>query len=98
MNSAHDAYSLEHLTGNYSVKNPDWPSGLVFMTHRHDGFECPTPRDYVDTKSWLAYEQNPYSTHCVRSGTCHREMSLVYDISLLSLGYMRTRISEFFMM
>jgi hypothetical protein len=28
----------------------------------HDDFECPSPRDYVDIKSWLAYEQNPYST------------------------------------
>jgi hypothetical protein len=46
----------------------------------HDDFECPSPRDYVDTKSWLAYEQNPYSTHWVRSGSCHREMSLGYDI------------------
>jgi hypothetical protein len=37
------------------VKNPDCPSGLVITTHTHDGFECPSPRDYVDTKSWLAY-------------------------------------------
>jgi hypothetical protein len=29
----------------------------------HDGFKCLNLGDYVDTKSWLAYEQNPYSTH-----------------------------------
>jgi hypothetical protein len=50
------------------------------MTHTHDDFECPSPRDYVDTKSWLAYEQNPCSTHWVRLGSCHRETSLGYDI------------------
>jgi hypothetical protein len=37
-------------------------------------------RDYVDTMSLLAYEQNPYLTNRVRSGSCHREMSLGYDI------------------
>jgi hypothetical protein len=62
------------------VKNPDFLSGLVIMTHRHTNFECLSPRDYVDTKSWLGYEQNPYSTHWVRSGSCHREASLGYDI------------------
>jgi hypothetical protein len=45
------------------VKNPDYPSGLVIMTHMHDDFEYPSPREDVDTMSWLAYEQNPYSTH-----------------------------------
>jgi hypothetical protein len=50
------------------------------MTHMHDGLECLSPTDYVDTKSWLAYEQNSYSTHSVRSGSCHRETSLGYDI------------------
>jgi hypothetical protein len=70
----------------------------VFTTHRHDDFECPSPRDYVDTKSCLAYEQNPYSTLWVRSGSCHRETSLGYDIYLLSLGYKPTWISDFFMM
>jgi hypothetical protein len=49
------------------------------MTHRHDDFECLSLRDYVDTKSSLPYEQNPYSTHWVRSGSCHRETSLGYD-------------------
>jgi hypothetical protein len=44
-------------------ENSDCQSGLVFMTHTHDSFERPSPRDYVDTKSWLAYEQNPYSTN-----------------------------------
>jgi hypothetical protein len=63
MNSVHDAHSLEHYAGNYMMKNPDCPSRLVIMTHMHDGFECLSPRDYVDTKSWLAYEKNPYSTH-----------------------------------
>jgi hypothetical protein len=62
------------------MKNPDYPSGLVIMTHRHHDFECLSPRDYVDTKSWLAYEQNPYSTHWVRTGSCHGDTSLVYDI------------------
>jgi hypothetical protein len=46
----------------------------------HDDFKCLSPRDYVDTKSWLAYEQNPCSTHWVRIGSCHRETSLSYDI------------------
>jgi hypothetical protein len=50
------------------------------MTNTHDSFECLSPRDYIDTKSWLAYEQNPYSIHWVRSGSCHRETSLGYDI------------------
>jgi hypothetical protein len=58
-------------------------------------FECLSPRDYVDTKPWLAYEQNPYSTDWVRSGSFHRETSLHYDISLLSLGYKPTWISDF---
>jgi hypothetical protein len=83
MNLAHDAYSLEHYAGNYSVKNLDCLSGLVFMTHRQDDFECPSSIDYIDTRSCLAYEQNSYSTHLVRSGSCHRETSLGYDISLL---------------
>jgi hypothetical protein len=60
MNSTHDANSPEHKAENYSVKNPDCPSGLVFMIHRHDDIECPSPRDYIDTKSRLTYEQNPY--------------------------------------
>jgi hypothetical protein len=46
----------------------------------HDDFECPSPRDYVDTKSCLAYEQNPYSTHWVRLGSCYRGTSLGYNI------------------
>jgi hypothetical protein len=46
----------------------------------HDGVKCPSPRDYVDTKSWPAYEQDPYSTHWVRLGSCHRETSLGCDI------------------
>jgi hypothetical protein len=50
MNTVHDAHSLEYA-GNHSVKNQDDPSGLVFMTHRHDDFECSSPRDYVDTMS-----------------------------------------------
>jgi hypothetical protein len=50
------------------------------MTPTQNAFKCPSPRDNVDTKSWLAYEQNPYSTHWVRSSSCHREMSLGYDI------------------
>jgi hypothetical protein len=32
------------------MKNLDCPSGLVIMTHMHDDFEYPSPRDYVDTK------------------------------------------------
>jgi hypothetical protein len=64
------------------VKNPDCPSGLVITTHMHDDFEYSSPRDYVDTKSWLAYKQNSYSTHRVRSGSCHRETYLGYDILL----------------
>jgi hypothetical protein len=63
MNSVHDANSLEHLVRNYSVKNPNCLSGLVITTHTHDDFECLSPRDFVDTKSWLAYKRNPYSTH-----------------------------------
>jgi hypothetical protein len=45
------------------MKNPDYSSGSVVTTHMHDGFKCLNLGDYVDTKSWLAYEQNPYSTH-----------------------------------
>jgi hypothetical protein len=45
------------------VKNLDCLSGLVIMTHMHDDFECPSLRNYVDTKSWLGYEQNSYSTY-----------------------------------
>jgi hypothetical protein len=48
-------------------KNLDYLIGLVIMTHTHDDFECPSSKDYVDTKSWLAYEQNPYSARWVRS-------------------------------
>jgi hypothetical protein len=61
-------------------KNPDYSSGLVIMTHTHNDFKCLSPRDYVDTMFWLAYQQNPYSTHGVRSSSWHREMSLGYDI------------------
>jgi hypothetical protein len=50
------------------------------MTHTHDDFECPILRDYINIKSWLAYEQNPYSMHWVRSGSCHRETPLGFDI------------------
>jgi hypothetical protein len=35
------------------VKNLDCPSGLVNMTLNHDGFECPSPRDYAGTKFGL---------------------------------------------
>jgi hypothetical protein len=45
------------------VKNPDRSSGMVITTHMHDDFKCLSPRDYVDTKSCLDFEQNPYSTH-----------------------------------
>jgi hypothetical protein len=38
----------------------------VLMTHIDNGFDRPSPRDYVGTKSGLAYEQNPYSTHGIR--------------------------------
>jgi hypothetical protein len=37
-------------------KDPDCLSRLVITTYTHDGFERPCPRDYVDTKYWLAYE------------------------------------------
>jgi hypothetical protein len=47
INSAHDAHSPEHPAGNY----PDYLSGLVIMTHMHDGFECSSTRDYIYTKS-----------------------------------------------
>jgi hypothetical protein len=40
----------------------------------HDDFECLSPRDYEDTMSWLAYEQNPYSTHGVRSKMLNRHV------------------------
>jgi hypothetical protein len=43
-------------------ENLDCPSRLVFMTHRHDGFECMSLRDYVDTMSWLAYKQPLFDT------------------------------------
>jgi hypothetical protein len=43
-------------------KSPDYPSGLVITTHTHENFECLSPKDYVDTKSLLAYEQNPFDT------------------------------------
>jgi hypothetical protein len=98
MNSTHDAYSLEHKAGNYSVKNPDCLSRLLLSTHRHNSLKCQSPRDYVDTKSCLAYEQNPYLTHWVRLGSCHRETPLGYEIFLLSLSYKLTRISDFFTM
>jgi hypothetical protein len=68
------------------------------MTHTHDGFQCSSPRDYLDTKSYLDYEQNPYSTHKVKSGSCHRVTSQGYDISLLSLSYKLRWISDFFSM
>jgi hypothetical protein len=48
-------------------KNLDYLSGLVITTHTHNNFECPSPRNYVDTKSRLAYELNPYSTCWIRS-------------------------------
>jgi hypothetical protein len=80
MNLVHDSNRSKHYTGNYVVKNLDCPSGLVIMTHKHNDSECLSPRDYVDTMFWLAYEKNPYSTHWVRSGSCHREMSQGYDI------------------
>jgi hypothetical protein len=62
------------------VKNIDYPSCLVITTHTYDDFECLSPRDYVDTKFWLAYEQNPYSAYRVGSSSCHRETFLGYDI------------------
>jgi hypothetical protein len=37
--------------------------GLVITTHTQDNFKYPSSRDYIDTKSWLAYEHNPYATH-----------------------------------
>jgi hypothetical protein len=55
------------------MKHLDCLSGLVFTTHMLDDFECLSARDYVDTKSWLAYEQNP---------SCPRETFLGYDILL----------------
>jgi hypothetical protein len=54
---------LSTKLGTARWKNANYPSGLVITTHMHNDFEYPSPRDYVDTKSWLAYEQNPYSTH-----------------------------------
>jgi hypothetical protein len=39
-----------------------------------------SPKDYVDTKSSLASEENPCSSQWVRSYSCHRETSLGYDI------------------
>jgi hypothetical protein len=45
-------------------KNLAYP---VITTHTHDNFKCLSPWDYVDIKSWLSYEQNPYSTRWVRS-------------------------------
>jgi hypothetical protein len=59
---------------------------------RHDYFECPSLRDYLDTKSWQAYEQNPYSTHWVRWGSYHRETSLDYDI-LLAITRLRANMN-----
>jgi hypothetical protein len=64
------------------------------MTHTHDNFEFLSQRDYIDTKSWLAYDQNSYSTHCVRSRSCHREMSLGYDI-LLAITRLYIRWHEY---
>jgi hypothetical protein len=52
----------------------------MITTHTHNNFEWLSPRDYIDTKSWLAYDQNPYSINWVRPGSCHREMSLGCDI------------------
>jgi hypothetical protein len=65
-------------------KNPDYPSGLVIMTHTHDDFECPSLRDYVDTKSRLAYEKNPLfdtlSTvkHCIDENLAFSNMMCVH--------------------
>jgi hypothetical protein len=55
------------------------------MTHMHNDFECLSPRYYVDTKSRLAYEQNPYSKHGVRSKTLDRHVlkSVVRQITNL---------------
>jgi hypothetical protein len=51
-------------------QNLDSPSGLVFITDTHDGFESLSPSqglgDYADTKSLLVYESNPYLIHGVR--------------------------------
>jgi hypothetical protein len=52
------------------------------------------PRDYADTKSWLAYEQNPYSTHWVRSDSCHRKTSLAYNI-LSTITWVRANTNIF---
>jgi hypothetical protein len=52
--------ALSTKLGIIQWENPNYLSCLVLATHMHDGFECPSPRDYVETKSGLAYEQNPY--------------------------------------
>jgi hypothetical protein len=58
----------------------------------HDDFKCLNPRDYLDTKSWLAFEQNPYLTHWVRSGSCCEETSLCYD-SLPAITRLRANMN-----
>jgi hypothetical protein len=45
---------------------------MVLKTWTHYGFEYLSPRDYVDTKYGLAYEQNPYSAHRKRYKTWDR--------------------------
>jgi hypothetical protein len=72
------------------VKNSDYLSRLVITTHTQDDFEFLSPRDYVDTKSCLAYEQNHYSTYWVRSCSCHRETLLGYNI-LLAITQQRAK-------
>jgi hypothetical protein len=46
----------------------------VLTTRTNDDFEYLSSRDYVDTKSGLAYEQNPYLTHGVRSKMLDRHV------------------------
>jgi hypothetical protein len=46
----------------------------VLTTHTHDDFEYPSLRDNIDTKSWIAYEQNPYQTHGIKSKKLNRHV------------------------
>jgi hypothetical protein len=80
MSLAHDTHSPWALSWESSDEKSRLHKCLVITTHRHDDFECPSPRNYVDTESWLAYEQNPYLIHWVRSGSCHTKTSIGYDI------------------
>jgi hypothetical protein len=55
------------------------------MTHAHDGFKYLSPRDYVDTKSWLAYEQNPCSTYMIKSERLNRHALESVDSQVMNL-------------